>query len=113
MWSSKCLRVRGHAWSKYEGEGVLYKIGKEKLPPPIKKEIRSEMSLMSKTFLRRCFEVDASRRPTAQMLLEDPFCIVSPDFEFAVTNLGKRIFAVEEQEKGTLNKRMQSMARKL
>lgn len=117
IWALGCVVIEmftgERPWSKYEGEGVLYKIGKEKLPPPIKKEIRSEMSLMSKTFLRRCFEVDASRRPTAQMLLEDPFCIVSPDFEFAVTNLGKRIFAVEEQEKGTLNKRMQSMARKL
>jgi hypothetical protein len=117
IWALGCVVLEmftgERPWSKYEGEGVLYKIGKEKRTPPIKKEIRNQMSTCSKDFLKRCFEIDATKRPTAEMLLDDPFCIVQPDFEFSNTSLGKRISAVEEQEKGNLNKRMQSMARKL
>lgn len=117
IWALGCVVLEMFSgerpWSKYEGEGVLYKLGKEKEAPPIKKEIRKEISRLGKTFMERCFEIDATKRPTAQQLLDDAFCVVDSEFNFADTSLGKRIHVVEEHEKENLNKRMQSMVRKL
>lgn len=117
IWALGCVVLEmftgERPWSKYEGEGVLYKLWKEKEAPPIRKEIRKEISSFGKKFMNRCFEIDATKRPTAQELLDDPFCAVDPDFSFADTSLGKRIHVVEEQEKENLNRRMQSMVRKL
>ena len=117
IWALGCVVLEmftgERPWSRYEGEGVLYKLGKEKEAPPIKKEIRKEISRLGKSFMERCFEIDATKRPTAQQLLNDPFCVIDSDFNFADTSLGKRIHVVEEHEKENLNKRMQSMVRKL
>lgn len=117
IWALGCVVIEmftgERPWSKYEGESVLYKIGKEKRFPPIRREIRQGMSADSKTFLRKCFEVDPDKRPTAETLLQDSFCNYSELFEFTKTSLGKRISEVEEQEKDNLNKRMHSIARKM
>ncbi|TID21215.1 hypothetical protein CANINC_003495 [Pichia inconspicua] len=117
IWALGCVVIEmftgERPWSKYEGESVLYKIGKEKRFPPIRKEIRQGMSTESKNFLRKCFEIDPDKRPTAESLLQDNFCNYSESFEFTKTSLGKRISEVEEQEKDTLNKRMHSLARKM
>lgn len=117
IWALGCVVLEmftgERPWSKYEGEGVLYKLGKEKSAPPIKKEIRKEISTYGKHFMKRCFEIDPSKRPTAQTLLNDPFCLEEPGFDFSESTLGKQIHVVEEQEKENLNKRMQSMVRKL
>lgn len=117
IWAAGCVVLEmftgERPWSKYEGEGVLYKLGKEKLLPPIKKEIRKDISNSGKHFMRRCFEIDATRRPTAQTLLADPFCEVSEDYDFFNTLLGKKIHVVEETERENLNRRMKSMVRKL
>lgn len=117
IWALGCVVLEmftgERPWSKYENEGVLYKIGKEKEAPPIKKEIRKEMSREAKDFLKKCFEIEPSRRPTAQTLIINPFCQIDENFEFPTTKLGSMIYRVEEKEKSSLNKRMHSMARKL
>jgi hypothetical protein len=117
IWALGCVVLEmftgERPWAKYEGEGVLYKIGRLKETPPIKKEVRKEMSSYSKDFLARCFEIDAMRRPTAQTLLVNSFCTLDTEFDFATTKLGRMINEVEHKENINLNRRMQSMARKM
>lgn len=117
IWALGCVILEmftgERPWNKYESEGILYKIGKEKRAPPIKREIRDQMSDVSKLFMKKCFQINPNDRPTAQVLLNDEFCKIGENFKFKESKLGKLITNAEKIEKADLNRRLNSMARKL
>ncbi|KAG0687804.1 ATP-dependent RNA helicase dbp4 [Pichia californica] len=112
IWALGCVVMEmftgERPWSKYEGEGVMYKLGKEKSAPPIKKEIRKEISTYGKGFMKRCFEVEPVKRPTAQTLLGDPFCELDPEFDFAKSSLAKR--DIERKQLEEIKQRIQDLS---
>lgn len=118
IWSSGCVLIEmftgDRPWKSFEIEAVLYKLGREKVVPPIPKEIRSTMSAESKDFIRSCLQIDPKERPEARELLREPFCKTLDDnFKFPATKLAKQMNQDEHMESDKLSKRMKSMVKKM
>ncbi|VEU19560.1 DEKNAAC100297 [Brettanomyces naardenensis] len=102
IWSLGCVVLEMYAgkrpWHDYAVAGAIFRLGK-KSAPPISEETRKNISESGVQFLRRCFEIDPDKRPTAAELLQDDFCKEDPDFRFENTELSKRMRFDDVQEK--------------
>ncbi|CAG77987.2 YALI0F08855p [Yarrowia lipolytica CLIB122] len=95
IWSLGCVVLEMFAgrrpWSNDEAIGAMYKLGNSRLAPPIPEDTKTFVSEDAKDFLDKCFIIDPEQRPTAQQLLDHPFCTLSQDFNFLDTSLAKVI----------------------
>lgn len=119
IWSSGCVLIEmftgSRPWKNFEIEAVLYKLGKEKVVPPIPKNIRESMTQISKDFIKQCLKIDPNDRPETHELLNHPFVKLfdSNSFDFGATMLAQKMNKDESMESDRLSRRMQSMVKKL
>ncbi|CCJ31367.1 unnamed protein product [Pneumocystis jirovecii] len=89
IWSLGCLVLEMFAgkrpWSNDEAIGAMFKLGNRSQAPPIPEDIASDIKDDALDFLKSCFIVDPSIRPTAQALLKHPF-IENANSEFRFSN---------------------------
>ncbi|KAG0050383.1 hypothetical protein BGZ83_004848, partial [Gryganskiella cystojenkinii] len=82
IWSFGCLVLEmftgQQPWKGYAPQQALFTIGSSSAHPPIPETISEE----GQRFLARCFITDANLRPTATELLQDPFAVPPPNFNF-------------------------------
>ncbi|KAF9115029.1 hypothetical protein BGX27_009147 [Mortierella sp. AM989] len=82
IWSFGCLVLEmftgQQPWKGYAPQQALFTIGSSSAHPPIPETISEE----GQRFLARCFITDANQRPTAAELLQDPFAVPPPNFNF-------------------------------
>ncbi|KAF9170585.1 hypothetical protein BGX20_008781 [Mortierella sp. AD010] len=82
IWSFGCLVLEmftgQQPWKGYAPQQALFTIGSSSAHPPIPENISEE----GQRFLTRCFTTDANLRPTASELLQDPFAVPPPNFNF-------------------------------
>lgn len=101
IWSLGCVVLEMFAgrrpWSNLEAIPAMLKIGKSKAAPPIPEDTLPLVSMVGRSFLDQCFAVDATRRPTAQQLMIDPFCRNNPTFLFEDTRLARLIKTNEKK----------------
>lgn len=75
IWSLGCVVLEMFAgrrpWSEEEAVHAMFKIGAERKAPPIPPDVR--LSKAATHFLKTCFYVDPTKRPTASRLLEHVF----------------------------------------
>ncbi|QSL66815.1 hypothetical protein MERGE_001202 [Pneumocystis wakefieldiae] len=96
IWSLGCLVLEMFAgkrpWSDDEAIGVMFKVGNERQAPPIPEDILQNIKNDALDFLKLCFIVDPSLRPTARQLLNHPF-IKNADskFKFSDSSLSRII----------------------
>lgn len=98
IWSLGCVVLEMFAgkrpWEDYEMVQAMFKIGKDRTPPPIPQETRKFISQFGLKFFEKCWTIDPVMRPTAQELLNDIFCS-EPDviygFDFSKTALAALI----------------------
>lgn len=106
IWSLGCVVLEMFAgrrpWSNVEAIGAIYKLGKTKLAPPIPEDTLPFVSQEGKDFIEKCFIIDPELRPTAEELLNHPFCSVRPQFEFKLTKLAQLIKFNEKRTKGEI-----------
>ncbi|KAI9482603.1 hypothetical protein BDB00DRAFT_857051 [Zychaea mexicana] len=89
IWSLGCTVIEmftgQRPWLTLNQIATLYNLGCQKSP-----DVPEDMSDVGKDFLRQCFQIDPSKRPTAAQLLSHPFCVPDPTFEFTdYVNKGK------------------------
>ncbi|KAI8146131.1 hypothetical protein BJV82DRAFT_406469 [Fennellomyces sp. T-0311] len=81
IWSLGCTVIEmftgQRPWLTLNQIATLYNLGCQKSP-----DVPEDMSDVGKDFLRQCFQIDPSKRPTAAQLLAHPFCIPDSAFEF-------------------------------
>ncbi|KAF8967984.1 hypothetical protein BGZ46_000079 [Entomortierella lignicola] len=82
IWSFGCLVLEmftgQQPWKGYAPQQALFTIGSSSAHPPIPETISEE----GQRFLARCFITDANLRPTASELLQDPFAVPPPSYNF-------------------------------
>ncbi|EMR08788.1 hypothetical protein PNEG_02958 [Pneumocystis murina B123] len=96
IWSLGCLVLEMFAgkrpWSDDEAIGVMFKVGNEHLAPPIPHDIQQNIKSDALDFLKLCFIVDPSLRPTARQLLSHPFIKnADSNFKFSDSSLSQII----------------------
>ncbi|OLL23869.1 MAP kinase kinase kinase mkh1 [Neolecta irregularis DAH-3] len=93
IWSLGCVVLEMFAgrrpWSNDEAVGAMFKLGKERLAPPIPDDVKTDLLPAAQDFLQLCFTIDPAQRPTAEELLKHPFCGVDPNFNFFDSQLAK------------------------
>lgn len=103
IWSLGCVVLEMFAgrrpWSSLEAITAMFKIGKAKASPPIPEDTLPFVSQIGREFLDSCFAIDANQRPTAQQLIQDPFCVIDKNFTFASTKLAALIKSKEKKIK--------------
>ncbi|RUS28254.1 hypothetical protein BC938DRAFT_482101 [Jimgerdemannia flammicorona] len=79
IWSLGCLVLEmftgDRPWISSDQWAAIYSLGHSQPPP-----IPDTLSPLAKDFLKKCFIIDANKRPTAADLLKHKFC--PPDFSF-------------------------------
>ncbi|KAF2666988.1 Pkinase-domain-containing protein [Microthyrium microscopicum] len=95
IWSLGCVVLEMFAgrrpWAKEEAIGAIYKLGELNEPPPIPDDVSSTISPQALSFMFDCFTIQPQERPTAQRLLDQPFCFHDSSFNFFDTDLYKKI----------------------
>lgn len=96
IWSLGCVVLEMFAgrrpWSNVEALSAMYRIGKTKLAPPIPDDVKSNISVEGKQFLKQCFEIDPNRRPTAlELFRASEFCKLDKGFNFEKSKLAELI----------------------
>ncbi|KAG7743314.1 hypothetical protein KL932_002055 [Ogataea haglerorum] len=113
IWSLGCVVLEMYAgqrpWSDFAIAGAIFKLG-NKSAPPIPEETRKMMSNTGSAFLDRCFVTDPEQRPTATELLKHEFCEKDETFNFAETELARKMKHEDTQEKKKADMMMQSKA---
>ncbi|RPA77458.1 hypothetical protein BJ508DRAFT_310152 [Ascobolus immersus RN42] len=108
IWSLGCVVLEMFAgrrpWSTEEAIGAIYKLGNERLAPPIPDDVVPIISPEAVGFLADCHTADPSERPTAKTLLDlHPFCREDKTFKFEETGLYRKLeeskveFGVEDK----------------
>lgn len=89
IWSLGCVVLEMFAgrrpWSDDEAIQAMFKIGKEGRAPPVPPDVR--LSQEATHFLKCCFQLDPSCRPTASRLLEHVFPFVGDGWTFDSSRL--------------------------
>ncbi|KAG5518345.1 hypothetical protein PMAC_003142 [Pneumocystis sp. 'macacae'] len=103
IWSLGCLVLEMFAgkrpWSNDEAIGAMFKLGNRSQAPPIPDDIISDIKDDALDFLKSCFIVDPSIRPTAQALLKHPFIEnVNSEFRFSNSLLSQLIKAEKKNK---------------
>lgn len=82
IWSLGCVVLEmytgSHPWRKFDEVAALYRIGMMNAPP-----IPAHLSQATRDFLTRCFILNSEQRPTASVLLDDPFSQLDSAFSFS------------------------------
>ncbi|GAO46488.1 hypothetical protein G7K_0719-t1 [Saitoella complicata NRRL Y-17804] len=86
IWSLGCVVLEMLAgrrpWSNDEAIGAMFKLGNARQAPPIPPDVEAYMTPEARDFLDKCFTIDPARRPTAQVLLQHPFCEWQSGYNF-------------------------------
>ncbi|KAK3904683.1 hypothetical protein C8A05DRAFT_42299 [Staphylotrichum tortipilum] len=93
IWSMGCVVLEmlsgRRPWIKDEAVGAMYKIANGQ-SPPVPDDVQT--SPIALAFMLDCFTVDATDRPTADVLLsQHPFPELDPNFSFLDTDLHAKI----------------------
>ncbi|KAG0047232.1 hypothetical protein BGZ83_007684, partial [Gryganskiella cystojenkinii] len=82
IWSFGCLVLEiftgQQPWKGCEPQQAQFTVASSGTHPPISETLSEE----GQRFLARCFITDANLRPTATELLQDPFAVPPPNFNF-------------------------------
>lgn len=103
IWSLGCVVLEMFAgrrpWSDDEAIQAMFKIGKEGRAPPVPPDVR--LSQEATHFLKCCFQLDPSCRPTASRLLEHVFPFVGNDWNFESSRLYRTMRRSLQNRNGT------------
>lgn len=102
IWSLGCVVLEMFAgrrpWSKEEAIGAIYKLGSERIAPPIPDDVGPYISPAAIAFLADCHTIEPAERPTARTLLDGhPFCAFDPMFDFRTTTLYELVQDTKER----------------
>jgi serine/threonine protein kinase len=82
IWALGCVLIEmitaRFPWYPENEFSVIYNLGRGRCPP-----WPEDVDPEADAFMKRCFQIDASQRPTADELLSDPFCEEDPDYRFS------------------------------
>ncbi|OXG28337.1 mitogen-activated protein kinase kinase kinase [Cryptococcus neoformans Ze90-1] len=96
IWSVGCLVVEmltgTHPWADLTQMQAIFRIGSLARPAP-----PSDISVQADEFLRKTFEIEHAKRPTAAQLLKDPF-IDSPRVRTTASNFISEAIVSEKME---------------
>ncbi|KAF3942062.1 hypothetical protein ABW19_dt0202570 [Dactylella cylindrospora] len=99
IWSVGCVVLEMFAgrrpWENEETIGAIFKIGSERMAPPVPDDVSQYVSPEAIAFMADCHTIEPSERPTAETLLtQHPFCAFDPTYNFLDTALYHKISAL-------------------
>ncbi|EWC45134.1 hypothetical protein DRE_06273 [Drechslerella stenobrocha 248] len=98
IWSVGCVVLEMFAgrrpWENEETIGAIFKIGSERMAPPIPDDVSQHVSPEAIAFMADCHTIEPSERPTAKTLrMQHPFCAFDRNYNFLDTALYHKISA--------------------
>ncbi|KAF3908469.1 hypothetical protein ABW21_db0203595 [Orbilia brochopaga] len=96
IWSVGCVVLEMFAgrrpWENEETIGAIFKIGSERMAPPIPDDVSQHVSPEAIAFMADCHTIEPSERPTAKTLRQQhPFCAFDRNYNFLDTALYHKI----------------------